>query len=302
MEPKYLPVSERTPDTQYRESLGKILENGEYTKNPFQTMGTYTLLTLAPMVFLLSNGFPIITERKIGFWRKPIAELLAFINGARTGDELAKWGCDWWGKQWATPEKCAQFGLPPGDLGPGSYGAAFHDFPMIDGGSFNQFEHLVKQIKEYPSIRTHVVSPWIPQYALGHKDLQRQVVVAPCHGWIQITVINGKLTLRMDQRSADFPIGVPSNIIQYAALTIMVAHVTGNEPHMYIHATHDAQVYEDQVDPMWDLLKREPRVFPSLHLTREGRKVTDLFEFRPEHFELCDYDPHPGIAGIPVTT
>ncbi len=302
MNPNYQKVHLRRPNTMYKRSLARILARGQYTKNPFQTQGTYTLLTLSPMIFKFSNGFPLITERKIGFWKKPIAELLAFIHGVRTGEGLAEWGCNWWGEQWATPEKCAQFGLEPGDLGPGSYGAAFHDFPTIDGGSFNQFENLIKQIKDYPSVRTHVISPWIPQYALGNKEQQRKVVVAPCHGWIQITIIDGKLTLRMDQRSADFPIGVPSNIIQYAALTMMIAHVTGYEPYMYIHAAHDAQIYEDQVDFVKEIISRNTRPFPTMHLTDEGKKVTNLFDFRPDHFVLSDYNPHSAIPGIPVTT
>lgn len=279
-------------------------------------MGTKTLLTLPSMIFEFSNGFPLITSRRVGFWKKPIAELLAFIHGARTADELNRWGCNWWGAQWATPEKCAEFGLDPGDLGPGSYGAAFHDFPNFewerveghpDGGRwvskpFNQFFHLIKQMKEKPAVRTHVISPWVPQYTLSHSQHERKVVVAPCHGWIQITIIDDKLTLRMDQRSADFPIGVPSNTIQYAALTMMIAHVTGHEPHMFIHSTHDSQVYEDQVDNIKEMVNREPISFPSLHLTTEGEMVTDLFDFRPDHFELRDYNPHPAIAGIPVTT
>lgn len=286
----------------YRHSLKRILQEGLYTKNPFQTKGTYTLLTLAPMIFMFSQGFPIITERKIGFWKKPIAELLAFINGVRTADELAEWGCNWWGEQWATAEKCAHFGLEPGDLGPGSYGEAFKRFPTSDGGTFNQFDHLIRQIKDYPDIRTHRITPWIPQYCLQHKGLQRKVVVAPCHGDIQITIIDGKLTLRMDQRSADFVIGVPSNIIQYAALTIMIAHITGHEPYMYIHASHDAQIYEDQLGHAKTIVGRETRVFPSLYLTAEGLEITSLFDFRPKHFKIEDYNPHPAIKDIPVTT
>jgi thymidylate synthase len=28
--------------------------------------------------------------------------------------------------------------------------------------------------------------------------------------------------------------------------------------------------------------------------------VSDIHDFRAEHFELSDYDPHPSIPGIPV--
>jgi thymidylate synthase len=30
--------------------------------------------------------------------------------------------------------------------------------------------------------------------------------------------------------------------------------------------------------------------------------VTDIHEFRGEHFEIDDYDPHPGMRDIPVLT
>lgn len=302
VEPRYKPLSERTPDFQYQHCLYEILTEGRFTQNPAQTTGTYTNLRLPKLIFELSNGVPLITERNIPFWKKPIDEITAFINGVRTGDELARWGVSWWRDQWVTPEKCADFGLEPGDLGPGSYGAAFHDFPTAEGNSFNQFEHLIKGIKDRPGMRTHKITPWIPQYCLQHSGLQRKVVVAPCHGDLLITIIDNKLSLQMVQRSADWPIGVPSNLIQYAALTIMIAHVTGFEPYEFIHIPQDAQIYTDQVPWVEEILKREPRPFPTLHLTTEGKQITNLFDFRSSHFELREYDPHPAIKGIPVTT
>lgn len=298
MDPNYImPAQNRTRDHQYRDALNQILkvfgDKEYYMKNPHQEFGTYSIQTVSPFYFKLENGFPLITERKISFWRKPIAEILAFIHGARTVKELSGWGCNWWEK-WGTKEKCDQFELAEGDLGFG-YGPGF----VRDG--FNQFEHLIKQIGENPNSRTHIIDPWIPQYCLGHSEHKRKVVVAPCHGWIHITIINGKLTLRMNQRSADFVIGVPSNIIQYAALTIMIAHVTGYEPYMYIHAPQDSQIYENQKEAVETMLSRRQTVFPTLLLTKEGEKVNNLFDFRPEHFELSDYYPHPAILNIPVT-
>lgn len=295
MDPKYLPIAQRKPDKQYSEALRLIAAHGEYTKTPFQTDGTYTSLVVPPMNYYLQNGFPLMTERKIGFWRKPIDELFAFINGVCDRRILAEvWGVAWW-NAWVTPEKCANFGLAPDSLGPGSYGAAFQAFPTADGGTFNQFEHLVKQIKKYPDLRTHKITSWIPQYCLQHDELVRKVVVAPCHGDIQVTIIDGKMTLRMDQRSADFPIGVPSNTIQYAALLIALAHVTGYEPYLFIHATHDSQIYERHMEQAKEIIAREPTHFPSVYLTAEGEKVTNLFDFRSHHFELRDYYPNPAI-------
>jgi len=49
------------------------------------------------------------------------------------------------------------------------------------------------------------------------------------------------------------------------------------------------------------MLEREPRRLPTVQITQDGRKVTDIHEFRAEHFEVCDYDPHPAISSIPVS-
>src|SRR5436305_1141844 len=134
------PVSERTPDSQYQRLLRDILEKGTRTISQ-QGTDAITLMGPNPMHFKLDNGFPIINERNMNpktsenlpvtVWQQAIAEIFAFINGARTQEELEKFGCYWW-KSWLTPEKCAKRGLAAGDNGPGSYGAAFHDFPMLD--------------------------------------------------------------------------------------------------------------------------------------------------------------------------
>ena len=42
------------------------------------------------------------------------------------------------------------------------------------------------------------------------------------------------------------------------------------------------------------MLEREPRRLPTVHLTQAGPAVTDIHDFRAEHFELTDYEPHPG--------
>lgn len=296
MEPRYNKV--RTHDHQYQDCLIRLFREGRHTQHPKQPIGRKVVLDLAPMTFDFSNGFPVITERRMDFWKKPIAELLAFINGVRTFSGLREWGVTWW-DQWLKNGK--YFGLEPDDLGPGSYGAAFHDFPTPDG-PFNQFENLIAEIKENPYLSTHKVTSWIPQLCLQHEGLVRKVIVAPCHGDIQVTILGDKLTLRMDQRSGDFPVGVPSNIIQYAALTIMLGHVTGFEPETYIHVVRDAHYYDNQLENVRELITRTPRPFPTLHLTEEGQQITNLFDFRPDHFELRDYDPHPPIKGIPVTT
>ena len=50
------------------------------------------------------------------------------------------------------------------------------------------------------------------------------------------------------------------------------------------------------------MLAREPLPLPTLQLNEAGRRITDIHDFRAEHFELTDYEPHPAIGGIPVAT
>ena len=298
----YKPYADRVPDTQYSDLLRFIRNSPEtfLAKHPYQDRGRWTNLTAPRLVYKFENGFPIITERKIGFWKKPITELILFMKGVHKLEDMVAAGCDWW-KDWISSEQCAKFGLPAGDLGPGSYGPALANYPHKDT-SFNQVENLVQSLKDGPYLNGHVITTWLPPLAMQHSKLKRRVVVAPCHGTkVQCTVIGGKkLVTTMTQRSGDVPVGVVANIIQWAAWTIMMAHICNYEPYMYTHVIDDAQIYENQVELVDQLVTREPFPFPTLHLTDEGQRVDNIFDFTADHFELSDYESHPGMK-IPTT-
>lgn len=270
-----------------------------------QEVDTISLIGAPPMRFRLSNGFPLITERNMApvfksgkptVWQQAIAEITAFINGARTQEQLAEFGCHWWAP-WVTEEKCNKRGLETGDLGPGSYGAAFHNFPTSEGESFNQFAVILQQMKEKPHLKTHFISPWIPQYTSRITGRVQKVVVCPCHGWLHFRIFGDKLVTHMIQRSGDVPVGVPSNMVQYAALTMMVAQVLGLEPYEYVHTISDAHLFVDQIPAVEEMLQRQPKPFPVMKLNNPTK---DLFAFRYTDFELSEYESHPGIAKIPV--
>jgi thymidylate synthase len=247
----------------------------------------------------------VITERSIkGFARKAIGELCAFINGARTLEQLAEFGCDWWGP-WASAEKCESRGLEPGDLGPGSYGHAFRHFSTdFDGDpeGFDQFGALVHKLRDLPEDRTAFVSPWIPQANQREAGVKSRNTIAPCHGWVHALVFDDKLHLVHNQRSGDTPIGVPSNMVQYNALGLMLEQLTGYELVEYVHWIQYAHIYVNQLEQVQEMLAREPRALPTLRLNDAGLAVTDIHDFRGEHFEIDDYDPHPPISNIPVLT
>ena len=290
-------------DTQYRKLLQEVLDQG-ICSTAQQGTDTISLIGAKPMRFRLADGFPVITERNMApefkngkptVWQQAIAEIIAFINGARTQKELVEFGCHWW-EPWVSEAKCKKRGLETGDLGPGSYGAAFHDFPTSEGETINQFALMLQQMRERPHLKTHFISPWIPQYTARVKGRQQKVVVCPCHGWVHLRVFDNKLVLHMFQRSGDVPVGVPSNMIQYAALTMMIAAVLDLEPYEYVHTISDAHIFVDQIPAVKQMLEREPRQLPTMTLASVKK---DLFAYRYTDFALSNYLPHPGIK-MPV--
>lgn len=302
----YLPYEQRRPNTQYRNVLQTILDSGDWSPTR-QGPRTKTAIGAQMRFNLLQDGFPLITERKVGFWKKGINELGAMINGVRTLEGFEAWGCGWW-SDWTTEEKCAKRGLQTGDIGPASYGAMFHDWPDADGKTYDQFAHLVKQIQEFPSDKTHFISPWNGAWLARDSGRTNKATIAPCHGWVHVRVLGDKLSLHMLQRSGDVPIGVPSNMVQYAALQLLLCAITGYTPGEYVHTISDAHIYEDQMDYVEEMLTRSAIAFPTMQL---AMPVED-FEPPVQHdaelvhrlhgnlFDLTDYNPHPAISGIPV--
>ena len=255
---RYSPYAERTPDGQYQDMLRRVRDEG--IRVPTRQGPAALTLMQQTMRFDLANGFPVITDRSIGsFWRKPIGELCAFINGATPWTNCAEFGCDWW-DAWATEAKTAKRGLPPGELGPGSYGGAFHDFPTAGRRRRASTSSATWWSRSGNCPETAPTSSRRGSRSTrsGAPARRPQATIAPCHGWVHVRVLDGGLHLHMFQRSGDVPVGVPSNMVQYAALALMLEHLTGFEAAAYYHTISDAHIYEDQLDAVETMLDREP--------------------------------------------
>lgn len=119
-----------------------------------------------------------------------------------------------------------------------------------------------------------------------------KMALPPCHTMFQFYVADGRLSLRLYQRSADTFLGVPFNIASYALLPQMVAQVTGLEPGDFVHTTGDTHLYLNHLDQAKLQLTRTPRPLPTMKINPD---VKNLFDFRYEDFELEGYDPWPHI-------
>src|SRR6056297_3143075 len=127
-------------EEQYKNLLKRILKSGVDEPTP-QGYSAKTIFG-HQMRFDLSKEFPMITERDVyngeySVFYQAIGELMGFLNGAQSQEELEKYGCRWW-KSWTSYEYMKEAGLDlkEGDLGPGSYPGAWTRFPKPDGNTY----------------------------------------------------------------------------------------------------------------------------------------------------------------------
>lgn len=249
--------------------LGKDDRTGTGTRSVFGRQARYDL----------SEGFPLLTTKKVHL-KSIIHELLWFLNGDTNIKYLNDNGVKIW-DEWADTN---------GELGP-IYGKQWTAWEGKDGVKINQIKEAVAAIKENPDSRRIIVSGW------NVADLQTLIkgeksAPPPCHLLFQFYVVDGKLSCQLYQRSADIFLGVPFNIASYALLTLMMAQVTGLVPGEFIHTFGDLHIYNNHVEQVKLQLSRQPRKLPTMNLNPE---VKDIFSFKYDDFELCDYDPHAAI-------
>jgi thymidylate synthase len=260
-----------TEEQQYLDLLAEVLQHGARKTD---RTGTGTLSVFGRQLrFGLRAAFPLLTTKKLHL-KSILYELLWFLRGDTNVKWLQERGVTIW-DEWADEA---------GELGP-VYGYQWRHWRTPGGGEIDQIANVVESLKKKPDSRRHLVSAWNPA------DVDR-MALPPCHALFQFYVAEGRLSCQMYQRSADLFLGVPFNIASYAALTLMVAQVSGLAPGELILTLGDAHLYLNRLEQAREQLARAPRAFPGLRLNPE---VDDLFAFRYEDFTLERYDPHPSI-------
>lgn len=257
---------------QYHDLMARVLAEG--VRKTDRT-GTGTLSVFGhQMRFDLSEGFPLVTTKKLHI-KSILHELLWFLAGDTNVAYLRRNGVTIW-DEWADAT---------GELGP-VYGKQWRSWSAPDGRTIDQIREVVDTIRANPDSRRMIVSAWNPA------DIP-DMALAPCHCLFQFYVGDGRLSCQLYQRSADIFLGVPFNIASYAALTLMVAQVTGLKPGDFVHTLGDAHLYLNHLDQARMQLTRQLRPLPQLHINPD---VHSIFDFTFEDFTVVGYDPHPHIA------
>ena len=268
---------------QYFNLINKILNEGTIKGDRTGT-GTKSIFG-HQMHFDLSDGFPLVTTKKIHF-KSVIHELLWFLKGDTNINYLNENGVRIW-NEWANKK---------GDLGP-IYGSQWRNW---NNEGIDQIKELISTLKKNKNSRRMLISAWNPsvlpddKLSFSENVEKNKAALPPCHAFFQFYVSDEKLSCQLYQRSADVFLGVPFNIACYSLLTIMVAQVCGFKAGKFIHTFGDAHIYINHIDQIKEQLKRDFKPLPKILL---NPKIKDIFNFKYDDFELVGYDPHPLIKG-----
>lgn len=221
--------------------------------------------------------------------------------------------------------------LISGDIGSGAYGASWRKWPEVRvvmahtvdfvkklglseigkaglhshgkesyhlmGRYIDQMAEMVKLLRKSPDSRRIIVSAWNPA-------LIQETSLPACHCQFQVlSYDNGKgkkrqMTLKLLIRSNDFPVGNPANVMQYALLAHMLAHITNHEATKLVVNIGDAHIYEDQIELMQEVqLKRVPiDINPTVTFDKD---IKELSDFTFDRITVDGYEPgsyHPAIS------
>jgi thymidylate synthase len=269
---------------QYLELLEDINENGSAKGD---RTGTGTLSVFGRQIrHDLRKGFPLLTTKKLHF--KSIAnELIWFLSGDTNTKWLNENGVKIW-DEWATED---------GSLGP-VYGKQWTQWPTKDGGSINQIENVVNQLKNNPNSRRILFHGWNVEYlpdesvSPQQNALNNKMALPPCHLLYQFYVANGNLSAQLYIRSSDSFLGLPYNIASLALLTHMLAQQCDLEAHEIIVSIGDLHIYANHKEQVKEQLLRAPKELPQLKI---NTKPESIFTYKFEDFELVGYDAWPNI-------
>ncbi len=258
--------------------------------------------------FKPEHGMPLTTLRNMrGAFYMFLGEMLWILSGRTDLENLQKYGVHYW-DEWGTPEKCGWYDLPVGQFGR-TYGAQWRSFNAGGPKPIDQIKRLFRMIAKNPNDRGLIVNPWNP-YDVDH------IVIKPCHGHFRLLLMDDRWDMVVTQRSSDVPLGLPSNLVMYKFLQLLICLKTGFKEGDLIYDLQDAHYYSDQQKGIEELLKREPRAYPKVTIDRALVRVLDAMiegdddplagkKFNPDKLsytdllkrwvKLEDYDPHPAI-------
>ncbi len=215
---------------------------------------------------------PLVSLRRTA-WRNALREMEFFLSGSNHIDDLHEDVRHWW-RPWVNENNVI----------PNSYGSQFKSFAGRRG-TVDQVEYLARGTQKDPYSRRHVITTW------NTADMVHPLTtIANCHGTViqAFCHLDGTLSLKTYQRSADVIVGVPHNVLQYWAVLLWLCHRAGRTPRALHYEFGDAHIYQSHETLARKIIDATPPASDTPELVYEPSGDV----FRAEDFELAGpYSP-----------
>lgn len=224
----------------------------------------------------LKKEFPLMTLRRT-YYRTAIDELL-WIWQRKSNNVHDLNGHIW--DSWADES--------------GSIGKAYgyqmgikHKYPE---GEFDQVDRVLYDLKHNPTSRRIMTNIY------NFADLS-EMHLYPCAYSMTFNVSGDTLNAILNQRSQDMLAANNWNVVQYAALVMMFAQVSGLKAGELVHVIADAHIYDRHVPIIEKLISGKTYDAPEFYM---DPTIDDFYKFTRLSFEARDYKYSEFSEKIPV--
>ncbi len=220
-----------------------------------------------------------------------------------------------------------------GDLGP-IYGKQWRKWAnggevFDDVHYYDQIKNLISELKTNPDSRRLMVNAWnvgeldqmvLPPCHYGFQvytrelSLDERVKEHEKRGYTKNIdpldyIPTRAISLMWNQRSVDTFLGLPFNIASYGLLLEIIAKEVNMIPEDLIGNLGDVHLYSNHIEQSKEQITRTPYELPKVKITERnwymnesvkehlGEKTFNekILSYRPDCFELIDYQSHPKI-------
>ena len=149
-----------------------------------------------------------------------------------------------------------------------------------DGKMIDQVDNVIHELTHNPANRRILTEIY------NHSELH-EMNLAPCVHEATFNVTNGVLNMTLNQRSNDVAVANNWNVVQYAALLMMLAQVSGLVAGELVHVIADAHIYDRHIPVIKKMMENKQYPAPKVRLNPE---VKDFYKFTVDDFVLEDYE------------
>ncbi|MBQ4098834.1 MAG: thymidylate synthase [Clostridia bacterium] len=263
-------------DKVFKQNVKDILENGVWDTDrevrpkwldgtPAHTVKKFCVVNR----YDLQKEFPIMTIRK-QYLKSAIDEILWIWQ--KKSNKISELNSHVW-DSWAGED---------GTIGK-AYGYQLGVKHKYKEGEFDQVDRVLYDLKHNPTSRRIMTN--IYTFA----DLN-EMNLYPCAYSMTFNVSGDKLNGILNQRSNDMAVANNWNVMQYAALLMMIAQVSGLKAGELVHVIADAHIYDRHIPAVKQMLENPEYPAPKLWINPE---VKDFYDFTVDDFKLEGYEATP---------